>query len=263
MGAMLKEDKMAKNNNMLIFLGIALVIGALFYFKPFGTNIFAVTGTETMTWAAPSSVEKGSTFTLTHTAVGAVAPWGALLEETISGGCTFPSGGTTYRSGWFSDDGNTKAVTINAPATVGTCNISGNYKYGNASEKLFTTLNVGIVCTPSWSTPAWSTCNAAACTWVGKDNCLASYTSSGTQARTCVDANSCGVTTGKPAESQACSIPCTRTVTKNAVAPDSDKNCDGTISKPEAGDAIMLWVTSSTSPNKIIAGAAIQAWAGG
>jgi len=42
-------------------------------------------------------------------------------------------------------------------------------------------------CTPSWTCTQWSVCS-----------------SSGTQTRTCVDSNSCGITTGIPPESQSC-----------------------------------------------------------
>lgn len=45
-------------------------------------------------------------------------------------------------------------------------------------------------CTPNWSCSSWNTCN-----------------SSGSQSRTCTDLNSCGVTAGKPAESQSCTPP--------------------------------------------------------
>ncbi len=44
-----------------------------------------------------------------------------------------------------------------------------------------------VTCTPSWSCAAWSTCSVG-----------------GAQTRTCTDTNACGVTTGKPAESQSC-----------------------------------------------------------
>ncbi len=53
-------------------------------------------------------------------------------------------------------------------------------------------------CTPSWSCGAWNTC-----------------ASDGTQARTCSDANSCGVTTGKPSESQTCTYVAPSTPTVN------------------------------------------------
>ncbi len=51
-------------------------------------------------------------------------------------------------------------------------------------ERLSTT---AVPCTESWSCTAWSACTAG-----------------GTQTRTCTDANACGTTTSKPAESQSC-----------------------------------------------------------
>lgn len=70
-------------------------------------------------------------------------------------------------------------------------------------------------CTPFWSCSTWSVCTG------------------GTQTRTCTDNNNCGVTTGKPATSQSC--------TSGAFM--CDANSDGLISKAEAGNTIMKWVT--------------------
>ncbi len=45
-------------------------------------------------------------------------------------------------------------------------------------------------CTPDWQCSVWSECSQ-----------------SGTQTRTCTDKNNCGITTGKPTESQTCTTP--------------------------------------------------------
>ena len=55
-----------------------------------------------------------------------------------------------------------------------------------------------VVCTPSWVTGSWSTC------------------SGGTQSRSVTDSNNCGVSTGKPATSQSCTV----------IDPCASKNCD-------------------------------------
>lgn len=55
-------------------------------------------------------------------------------------------------------------------------------------------------CTESWSCTSWSTCTA------------------GTQTRTCTDANNCGTTDTKPAESQSCQVIVSDTTPPAAVA---------------------------------------------
>ena len=95
-----------------------------------------------------------------------------------------------------------------------TCNPDGNYCNGAVSENRnygcsAGTCSYSIVsssncqygcnsatgqcngCSPNWQCTAWSACSAG-----------------GTQTRTCTDANSCGTTSGKPAESQPCSPTC-------------------------------------------------------
>ena len=58
-----------------------------------------------------------------------------------------------------------------------------------------TTEDQVCTCTPNWSCGTW-----AACT-------------NNSQSRTCTDSNTCGVTTGKPAETQTCTITCTPSLT--------------------------------------------------
>jgi hypothetical protein len=74
----------------------------------------------------------------------------------------------------------------------------------------------GTACTPNWSCTAWSTCPT------------------GTQTRTCSDSNSCGATTGKPAESQSCTV-------STYVC---DSNTDGLISKSELLNTLQKWIDS-------------------
>jgi hypothetical protein len=253
---------MAKNDGILIFLGIALIIAALFYFKPFGTNIFAVTGSETMTRTVPASVERGSSFSLTYTVAGASGSWGASIIDNLAGGCTFPSGGTQYKSVMLSEDGLTKTITIQAPASVGTCTFTGDYKFGNFSIITFPSKTVSIVCTPVWSYSSWTTCTPA-CSWTGKDVCLASFSDSSTQTRTATDSQSCGTTTGRDALSQSCTATCSRTVPKSAVAPNADTDCSGAISRTELGVAITGWSATTPTISRDELGLAMQAWAGG
>jgi hypothetical protein len=80
----------------------------------------------------------------------------------------------------------------------------------------YTTNNQEVIvggCTPAWSCTAWSSCP------------------SGTQTRTCTDANNCGTVTNKPAESQSCSV----------LTYVCDADSDGLISRTELGNVISKW----------------------
>lgn len=61
---------------------------------------------------------------------------------------------------------------------------------GSCSGMTLDTFDVQQACTPNWQCSAWSTCNG------------------GTQTRTCTDSNSCGTSSGKPSESQSCTVQC-------------------------------------------------------
>jgi hypothetical protein len=92
----------------------------------------------------------------------------------------------------------------NSDSSIGQWIAISSYKYSNAGcnmcpssggilltdEKPSNKLNVIAKpeCNPDWECTSWSECN------------------SGTQTRTCTDANSCGKSTGKPTESQSCSV---------------------------------------------------------
>jgi hypothetical protein len=118
--------------------------------------------------------------TLTYTVTGGTPPWGVLLDETVSGGCTFPSGGTTYKTGWFSDDGNTKTVALTLPAS-GSCTIHGNYLFGSCTETYMadTVFTIGGSCIAS--------CSGRVC---GGDGCGGSCGTCGT-GTTCNSAGQC------------------------------------------------------------------------
>ena len=85
--------------------------------------------------------------------------------------------------------------------TVKSADISGNVNAGANDSR--TTLLSGV-CTPNWQCTSWS-------------NCVV-----GLQARTCSDMNSCGVTIGKPTETQTCS--------------DNDDNDDNHVHRTTTGN---------------------------
>ena len=90
---------MDNKNNWLIIGGIILVVAIFFLAQR--TDLFAVTGAETMTRTASATVSPSTAFTLTYTAVGTSPPWGASIEDSVLGGCKFPSGSTTYKTVYF------------------------------------------------------------------------------------------------------------------------------------------------------------------
>jgi len=209
---------MAKRNMGLIIGLVAVVVIFLVYKGGSGTQ--SIYGTETMTRTAPSTVQPGQTFTLTYTAIGVSGMWGATIVESATGGCTFPSGGSTYQSAMLSDDGLTKTVSITAPQS-GSCTFGGDYKFGEFAVKAFPGKTVTIsggggcvpqtevcnnvdddcdglidegnvcggTCTSEWDCGDWSTC---------KDE---------KQTRTCTDLNSCTTPTNVPVTSKTCTTP--------------------------------------------------------
>lgn len=250
---------MAKTNPILIILILA-VSGFVIYTLGHGAGLFAVTGAETMTRTLPATAEKGSTFTVTWNLVGASGTYGVLIEDTMAGGCKF-SDGTTKFTGILFNPETSKSLTVTAPVAVGTCTFTGGYDLGNVSHKVFPTQTVSVICTPVWVSGTWGTCSAPTCDWTGKDACLDVYTSSGTQTRTVTDSSNCGVTTGQPATSQACSNSCTRTVLKNTVA---DTNCDNTVKKQELINYLQVYIDSGgTASVKTDLLLALQAWISG
>jgi len=157
-----------------------------------------------MTRDVPSTVTIGGTFTLTYTVSGAIGTWGASIIDSISGGCTFPDGTTSYKSVMLSPDGNTKSITITAPSS-GSCVFSGDYKFGTDPIVSFPSATVTIsgICTPN--------CVGKEC---GDDGC----------------GGSCGIcSSGKVCSNGQC-ITCT--IGQTCIA---SNGCSGTCVVPEFG----------------------------
>jgi len=138
------------NKQTLIFSAILLAVLSIGFISA------DITGDETMTrTASVSTTTPGSTFTLTYTAIGAVAPWGASIQDSVTN-CKFPSGANSYRTVMLSEDGNTKSITITAPSTAGTCTFTGDYQYGTSAIKTFSAITVNVEggsdCTPTCGT---------------------------------------------------------------------------------------------------------------
>jgi hypothetical protein len=132
-----------------VVIGIIIFLTGMYAQKK--VPIFSITGNEVVARSAPTNVNPGSTFTLTYTVNSASGIWGNSISDSVSGGCTFPSGQVTYKSVMLSDDGNTKSITITAPSS-GQCTFTGDYQFGNYSVKSMSNTIVNI-CTPLCTRP--------------------------------------------------------------------------------------------------------------
>ena len=117
---------MAKKDNTILIVGILEIVAIAFFAGPLGN--FVITGNEKIARSMPSTVSPGQTFTVSYIASGTSGTWGASIEDSTSGGCTFPSGESTYKTVMLSGDGNTKQIQVKAPSS-GSCVFHGDYKF--------------------------------------------------------------------------------------------------------------------------------------
>jgi len=205
-----------------------------------------------MTRVASSTVDAGSTFTVKYTLATTENTFWSV-EDTITGGCT----PTTKKiaEGYTIGDQLYKETTFTSPSS-GTCTFSGIMTYSTAtllaqtSAIPTTTVNIGGQCIPDCScasnTCVGNTCSngcpsgtcsgTKSCTCTPNWQCTAwSTCSGGTQTKTCTDANDCGTTSGKPAESKTCT------------------STNATIEYCEDGEKKQFWQTLGTDGNCSIA----------
>jgi hypothetical protein len=177
-----------------------------------------------MTRTGPTSATPGQSFTITYTAT-ATGTWGASIEDSVSGGCLFPSGSSTYKSVMLSTDGSTKSITITAPSS-GTCVFSGNSQFGTDSILNFNPLTVTIgsgTCTPSCS---GKTCGSDGCS----GTCGTCTSSQTCQSGTCVTGTCIPNCVGKcGGVSDGCSGTCTASCGNQTTCSSGQELCsDGT-----------------------------------
>lgn len=96
----------------------------------------------TVTRSVPSSIQPGSTFSVTYTVSDAPTSWGVSLVDMVSGGCMFPAG-NELRTVMLYTDGNTKTISMTAPSS-GSCTFTGDYKFGTDNIINFPSKNIVI-----------------------------------------------------------------------------------------------------------------------
>lgn len=126
---------MAKQNTLAIILIILLIAGAIiFIFKP-DFSSFIITGGEKLSRDYPSIVNANSAVTISYVASSFSGKWGATVIDTLS--CP----GFTDQKKMFvmmSDLPNPLPQTYQIPNKEGlTCNLIGNYQFGNKSVQNF------------------------------------------------------------------------------------------------------------------------------
>ena len=124
-----------RNNIFVIFVIIALVVGAIFYFQP----KMQIDGNTQTTFGelkrrVPLEVNPGETFEVTYSS-DKTGQWGVIIVDSVSGGCKFPAG-IEYKSVMLSNGFNSQIVEVIAPSS-GSCTFSGDYNFGSDPIKDF------------------------------------------------------------------------------------------------------------------------------
>lgn len=231
-------------NTKAIWLVVGIIVVVLFIVLP-KSGLFAVGSGATMTRTA-STVTPGQTFTLTYSVSGAPAKWGAIINDNVAGGCTFPAG-TNYKDAMLSTSGNTKTISVTAP-TSGSCTFTGYYQFDtDTTSTPFQVLTVSV-CQPT-TTCAANTCTGSTCS----NGC--GGTVPGTKTPICTrPTNLCA---DASTVSNGCSGVCTGswTVTQNSNA---DLDCNNKVSDLEVLNFITKWTSGQITDSQVLSG--IAAW---
>ena len=220
---------MKNETTWLIIAIIAVFVVGIFVQKSY--DIFSITGSETIARTAPATTT--GNFQITYTAGGVSGKWGASIVDSVSGGCKFPNGATTYNDVLLSTSGTTKTITITAPTTSATCTFAGDYQFGSFSIKSLTSQSTVVtICSPKTCSQLSKTCG----NW--DDTC-----------GTTLNCGTCG--TGKTCSSGTCINVCNT---------DADINCDGILSDDELLTQITKWINSQITRGQL--GNYIMAWSG-
>lgn len=216
---------------------IAVIVVGMFVQKSY--DIFSISGTEAMQRNMPSSINRGSTFTITYVASSTSGNWGASIEDSVTGGCLFTSTDTaSVKLVSLSTDSGIKSVSVRAPNYDTVCTFNGNYLFGNKQIKNFPVSTINVISS--------STCAS------GEKQCLSSTTY-----KQCLASGSWSGTlscsSGQTCTNGACSSGTTTEC--NTIA---DTDCDNIVSRDELGISISDWIEGQISRDKL--GEIIMAW---
>lgn len=153
---------MAKKQEGVWIIVILVVVGILLGAK-FGLFDFIIIGSETISRSFPSEVTAGSSVTITYSVSGASGKWAASVIDLLMS-CKDKDGNLipidlTDPTGWKGDvtrkfvmvstEGTTTTQIFPMPNVEGvTCNLQGNYKFGDKAIKNFPTqiIKTKIIC---------------------------------------------------------------------------------------------------------------------
>jgi len=225
---------MSKDKNtwilILVIVGVIVVFG-MFYqnYSPTTYPKFVISGNEVISRTLPTMVNQGGSISLIYTASNTAGTWGATIMDVVSGGCTFPGGGTTYQALMLSTSGNTKTVTLTAPSSKANCilSTSGNYQFGEATIKNFVSQTVQV-CTPICTRPA-NQCTESSTV---NNGCTGYCTGS-----SCLCTGSWTVTKNTPAD-----IDCSNVVTDTELVAYGNSWISGSVTRAQLATAIVAWI---------------------
>jgi len=215
-----------------IIIGVAAI---LFVLKGKGF-IGAITGTETIARSfSTTKAVPGSTFQLTYTVNGATPKWVATIQDNVTGGCLFPNSDTKTKTLMISEDGNTKTITITAPAIEANCVFRGLYQFPNSTQKVFSQQTVSI-CSDACTTTNTKQCSGTSayqtCGNYDADSCL-----EWSSVTACPSGQTCS-------GSGVCATPCT-----NECSTSGSKQCSSTTGYQTCGnydsDSCLEWSTAT------------------
>jgi len=105
--------------------------------------VLPIVSAGTMIRTVPSKVGIGDSFIIQYS-TSETGVWGVSIEDSVSGGCTFPDGSSSIKTVMLSADGSTKSITIQAPSVESTCTFTGDYKFGTDAIINFQSASITI-----------------------------------------------------------------------------------------------------------------------
>lgn len=118
-------------NNSTFIIILILLVGTVFYFyfqSPKNVNSEIQTTSGELMRTIPMSVNPGQTFQITYSS-DKQGKWGAIIVDSVSGGCLFSNGKTGYKSVMLSENGpQSEIVEVTAPSS-GSCTFTGDYNF--------------------------------------------------------------------------------------------------------------------------------------